>query len=315
MGNKGPTISVIIPTYNYASYLPRAIESCLDQSLGRPEIIVVDDGSTDDTKRIVRTFGDGIVYLFQENRGVSSARNSGLELATGDFIAFLDADDYLTADSLEVRLNVFLKDPDVDFVVANAYSRRMGNDSLTCHSGLHRDFVSDKIDRMLLMRRLPFSTCTVLLRSHVAKRFRFPLHLANGEDIAYFTKIFFGRKGSFLSQPVAVVCRHPDSLCHRMDEIRNQGSALVDTIFDDPYYNGGLEYLRNDFAAYRYIEFFRRFYRSGDREAAQRCLAKAIAIRPDKIFKIDCLLKLFRLYIRKTRQKQPRKASEPFYSS
>jgi hypothetical protein len=299
--NKGFMVSVIIPAHNYAAYLPRAIKSCLDQSHRRLETIVVDDGSTDDTKDIVHTFGDRVVYLFQKNSGVSSARNAGLDRAAGDFIAFLDADDYLTEGSLEIRLNAFLKDPDVDFVVANTYSRRMNDGSLACHSALRKDFVSDKIDRMLLSRHLPFATCSVLMRSHVAKQFRFPLHLANGEDIAYFTKIFFGRKGSFLSQPVAAVCSHTDSLRHRMDEIGKQGSALVDTIFNDPYYHGVLEYLRNDFTAYRYLEFFRRFYCSGDREAARRCLAKAIGASPRKIFKIDYLIKLIRLYVRKTR--------------
>jgi len=236
--NKGFMVSVIIPAHNYAAYLPRAIKSCLDQSHRRLETIVVDDGSTDDTKDIVHTFGDRVVYLFQKNSGVSSARNAGLDRAAGDFIAFLDADDYLTEGSLEIRLNAFLKDPDVDFVVANTYSRRMNDGSLACHSALRKDFVSDKIDRMLLSRHLPFATCSVLMRSHVAKQFRVPLHLANGEDIAYFTKIFFGRKGSFLSQPVAAVCSHTDSLRHRMDEIGKQGSALVDTIFNDPYYHG-----------------------------------------------------------------------------
>jgi hypothetical protein len=69
----------------------------------------------------------------------------------------------------------------------------------------------------------------------------------------------------------------------------------VDTIFDDPYYSGALEHLRRGFTSYRCLEFFRRFYRSGDRLAARRCLAKAIAINPGTLLKVDYLIKLLRL--------------------
>jgi glycosyltransferase involved in cell wall biosynthesis len=284
---------------DYAAYLPCALQSCLAQSHKRIEVIVVDDGSTDDTKKVVHSFGDGIIYLFQGHDGVSSARNAGLERAAGDFIAFLDADDYLTEDSVGTRLNAFLEHSEIDFVVTATHSNRMGSDMLSCHTKIGKDVVSDDLSELLLSRRLPFATCSILMRGHIAKRFRFPVHLANGEDIAYFSKVFFRRRGCFLSQPTAVTRSHPDSLRHQIEEIRKQGGALVDTIFDDPYYCGALDHLRKDFTAYRYTEFFRRFYQSGDEKAAGRCLLKAVAARPATIFKIDYWIKLIRLYAKK----------------
>jgi glycosyltransferase involved in cell wall biosynthesis len=86
-------VSVIIPTYNRVSTVRRAIESALRQSYERLEVLVVDDGSSDDTRAVVTAFGGRVRYLGQPNAGVSAARNRGMRAAGGEFIAFLDSDD------------------------------------------------------------------------------------------------------------------------------------------------------------------------------------------------------------------------------
>ena len=87
------TISVIIPTYNYARFLAEAIDSALGQSYAPLEIIVVDDGSTDATSEVLAAYGDRIRVLRQKNQGVAMARNAGIAAARGDYLAFLDSDD------------------------------------------------------------------------------------------------------------------------------------------------------------------------------------------------------------------------------
>lgn len=88
-------ISIIIPTYNRAHTLPDAIQSVLNQSAGNWELIIVDDGSTDDTSQVVSNFlvDERVKFYFQENKGVSAARNKGVELSCGDYVIFLDSDD------------------------------------------------------------------------------------------------------------------------------------------------------------------------------------------------------------------------------
>ncbi len=99
-------ISVIIPVYNGEYFIADAIQSVLDQNYDPLEIIVVDDGSTDKTKKVVLQFGNKIIYHKKENGGVASARNKGLELAKGEFIAFIDADDVWTNDKLRLQLDI-----------------------------------------------------------------------------------------------------------------------------------------------------------------------------------------------------------------
>jgi glycosyltransferase involved in cell wall biosynthesis len=96
-----PRVSIIVPTYNCARYLGRAIDSARAQTYKDHEILVVDDGSTDDTKDVVRQHDRHVICLYQENRGVSAARNHAISKASGELLAYLDADDLWYPEKLE----------------------------------------------------------------------------------------------------------------------------------------------------------------------------------------------------------------------
>ena len=117
----GPEFTVILPTYNSSRYVVKAIESVLGQTLRDYEIIVVDDGSTDDTVEALRPYSRRIRYFRKENGGVSSARNFGIEKARGSYIAFLDADDRWTEDKLEEVKKAFRTHPAAGLVYSGAY--------------------------------------------------------------------------------------------------------------------------------------------------------------------------------------------------
>jgi len=104
-------ISVIIPTYNRSQFLAEAVESVLAQSVFQSrkysfKIIIIDDGSTDDTRKVVEKFSGPINYYYQPHQGVSRARNHGLEKAKGEFIAFLDSDDLWLPEKIKLQMNV-----------------------------------------------------------------------------------------------------------------------------------------------------------------------------------------------------------------
>jgi len=116
MSDDLPLVSVIIPVLNGEAYLDEALASVRGQAGGRTEVIVVDDGSTDGTADVVRARHGDVRYHYQENAGVGAARNAGLRLARGEFIAFLDADDYWLPGKLDRQLAVFRDRPETDAV-------------------------------------------------------------------------------------------------------------------------------------------------------------------------------------------------------
>lgn len=113
-----PLVSIIIPVYNGEQYLAEAIDSVLAQTYRSIEIIVVDDGSTDKSTNIAKSFKE-VRYYHQTNQGVSVARNVGLASARGEFIAFLDADDIWTPNKLFIQVNYLLKHTHVCYTITN----------------------------------------------------------------------------------------------------------------------------------------------------------------------------------------------------
>ena len=111
-----PRVSVIIPSYNCARFIDRALQSVLDQTYSDYEIIVVDDGSSDETREVVMRYGSEIRYMYQRNRGLSAARNYALGAATGELIAYLDADDAWYPTKLEKQVAFLDANPRCGFV-------------------------------------------------------------------------------------------------------------------------------------------------------------------------------------------------------
>jgi len=121
MNVNNPFVSVIIPTYNRSHLTIRAVESVLSQTYKNLEIILVDDGSTDDTKERLHQYKERVRYIYKENGGVCSARNVGIRNAAGSIIAFLDSDDMYEPQKIELSVRYLLKHPHVGLVHTAAY--------------------------------------------------------------------------------------------------------------------------------------------------------------------------------------------------
>jgi glycosyltransferase involved in cell wall biosynthesis len=106
-------ITAVIPTYNYGRFVTQAVESALAQTYSPVEVIVVDDGSSDDTREQLAPYADRIRYIYQDNQSVAAARNTGIQAARGDLIAFLDADDLWHPHKLELQMRYLADHPSV----------------------------------------------------------------------------------------------------------------------------------------------------------------------------------------------------------
>ena len=116
-----PKVSVIIPTYNRANYVGEAIESVLAQTYQDYEIIVVDDGSTDNTREVVQKYSDRMKYLYQDNRGEPGGRNTGILVSQGEYLVFLDSDDLLMPTKLEEQVAFLDSNPEIGVVYSDTY--------------------------------------------------------------------------------------------------------------------------------------------------------------------------------------------------
>ena len=108
-------VSVIIPSYNAAKYLPEALESILNQTRKADEIILIDDGSTDNTEQLISSYPE-VIYFKQENSGTAAALNEGIKKSSGDILAFLDADDIWMPDKINLQLNALQQNPAIDMI-------------------------------------------------------------------------------------------------------------------------------------------------------------------------------------------------------
>jgi glycosyltransferase involved in cell wall biosynthesis len=116
---KAPTVTALIPTYNRAHYVVQAVDSVLGQSRPVDEIIVVDDGSTDNTAEVLGRYGSRIRYIWRENGEAAAARNLGIREAKGDYIALLDSDDLWKPDKMKLQMKLLAEHPGIDFLFSD----------------------------------------------------------------------------------------------------------------------------------------------------------------------------------------------------
>jgi len=213
MNGKTPKVSVIIPTYNRAHLVGRAIRSVLNQTYQDFEIIVVDDGSTDNTEEVVKSFNDPrIRYIrHEENRGGSAARNTGIRAARGEYIAFLDSDDEWLPKKLEKQLQKFSQ---VGRQVAAVYVGREWRDCQ--REKTVRVFVPrfrGRIFKYLLMENVVGSCTDVMVRKACLEEVGlFDERLPARQDIDLWIRLAKKYEFDFIPEILSIRCLHDDRI-------------------------------------------------------------------------------------------------------
>lgn len=230
-------VSVIIPVYNAEKYITQCIESLLNQTLAESEFIFVNDGSRDHSRQIIerfQKFDARIKLINQDNHGVSAARNSGISIANGEFIGFVDADDYVEKDMYEILYQA-ANQGDCDVVVSNFEGEIDGHRAVTrypfpVNTVLDKEYIEQKILPYLLMKDDLNTACNKIYKYKVLREnnIRFPAKVLLGED-GMFNKEFFAR---------AVRMKYIDYTGYHYKEV--DGSATRN-ILEKDYFKRALE--------------------------------------------------------------------------
>jgi glycosyltransferase involved in cell wall biosynthesis len=222
-----PTVSTIIPAYKAARFIHRALDSALGQTCPPLEVLVVDDGSPDDIAGAVRPYGDRVTLLRKPNGGAASARNLGLDRARGDFVAFLDADDYWETHKLERQLRLFREHPEVGLVCGRWFTQVPNEPRLLPEGRPDGDF--DRVVRATgpdaFSVAMKMWTTTILVRRDVVGEHRFTSGLEPAEDRDLWVRLVSAAPVYMTSEPLATYVQEPGSLC-RTNVDRDYGNML-----------------------------------------------------------------------------------------
>ena len=226
-----PVVSIIIPVLNGAAFIAFAIESVLSQTMRDFELIVIDDGSTDATSDIVHRYEDArIHYVYQPNRGLSAARNSGIQRATARWIAFLDCDDYWLPRKLEAQLERARGIANTGFVYCAALHRGPDGTELGTIPALVE---GDVLESLLLSNCIAGSASSAMIRRDVIEcAGLFDEGLRFCEDWDMWLRLASITRIAKVDEPLVCIVRQSGSLGKNAIEVRNASLAVLERALD-----------------------------------------------------------------------------------
>lgn len=281
MTEPAPTVSVVIPAYNVAWCVRKAVDSVLAQDWRDFEVVVVNDGSTDDTAAVLATYGHAIRVVDQPNGGMSNARNAGIRAARGEFIAFLDADDWWLPAKLGRQVALMRERPQLGFCSCAAR-------------------VEDVEGRLVSLWQCPQwqgtllaylfqggtsvpGSCSAVVarRDLVLAAGGFDESLRGAEDPDLWIRLAAITEYACIDEPMVVILRRPGSVSRNLEAMRhstirmmNKNRALLPAALQGAYWRSCLASVHADYAKWR--------YREGQRLAALREVAHVLLLSPTR---------------------------------
>jgi len=222
-------VSVVIPAYNYAHFLPEAIASVLGQTWAALELIIVDDGSTDDTAAVCARFSDSRVRsVHQANAGLSAARNTGIREAHFPYVAFLDADDRWEPGFLDAVMHEFKRLGPEFSAVGTACARMNSSGELLPPPRQNFLHTGELTATAFCLRNRPLSSSVVVRRNVFEECGNFDPTLRSSEDRDMWIRLTGrGHRFFYLGEPLAVIRRHPQNMSKNAPRMkRNSGLVL-----------------------------------------------------------------------------------------
>jgi glycosyltransferase involved in cell wall biosynthesis len=274
-----PAVSIVIPAYNAAWCVRKAIDSVLAQDYHDRELIVVNDGSTDDTVSVLASYGSAIRVIHQPNGGMSNARNAGIRAARGEFLAFLDSDDWWLPQKLGRQVGLLRAQPDLGFCscaarVENPEGRLLNLWGCPAWKG---SFVAHLFGSSA---DVPGSCSAVLARRALVLQVgAFDETLRGAEDPDLWIRLAAVSDYSCLPEPMVVILRRPGSVSRNLEAMREstlrmmkKNRHLLPSALQGGYWRQCLAGIHADYAKWR--------YRAGQRGAALMELAHLFRLAP-----------------------------------
>ena len=302
MINNQKLISVIIPTFNRAKLIKDAINSVIGQTYQNFELLIIDDGSTDNTSEVVNSIGDTrIKYIYQENTGVSRARNNGIENASGEYIAFLDSDDLWHPEKLEKQALVLDQNPDVDIVTNSSQYQTFLNDIIGIKYNRAKN-QKEVISLMLLYQDMVYTGTPVLCvrKSIFEKSGMFDEEMRFCEDWDLFFRMALVGKVYNIPEILTYVRSHTDNVTKTspVNNFKDGKLLFLNKAFSNELLPPEMLQLKKRAYSNSWWSFaYWGLYLSNDCKIARECFWKSLKYNPRKIFDLGFFIALILSYL------------------
>lgn len=275
-----PEISVIVPTYNYAHFIGDCLDSIFAQTYKDFEVIVIDDGSTDDTARVLEKYKGEIRYIYQENKGLPAARNTGIQAAQGEYLAFLDSDDLWLPEKLDEQIRFLRNDTDMGIIFSDASAfneKGMIRKSILKEENICTGFC---FQRLFMGNYLVMPTVMIRKRCLVESGL-FDESLTAVEDYDLWLRISLFYKIGFVDKVLAMYRVHPSNMsgdfCRLMDNEIKVIQKIV-RLHPGPVKKMGRQ------VSFRFCSLYNQYglewIEKGEARQAKRSFLRAIKARP-----------------------------------
>ncbi len=281
-GGSNPLVSVVIPAFNVGHYVAEAVGSVLHQTYSDIECIVVDDGSTDHTDAALAAFSGSVRVIRTAHRGVSHARNTGIDAARGAFVAFLDADDLWLPRKLERQMDGLRSAPGV----AMAYSGFHVVDSDLCFVGRVEPPEPERALANTLLLEGPavnMDLTAVIEKQLLDQVGRFDEDLSISQDCDLACRLLQAAPAIAIPAPLALYRLHPGQIHRNPGRIETEMRMIFDRFFSSPEVSRDLRRLRRRAHANLAVSLAWAHHMQGDELRFLRYAVRGLALRPDRV--------------------------------
>ena len=271
-----PLVSVVIVNHNYGRYLGECIDSVLAQTYSRIETIVVDDGSTDNSLEVLRSYSNRLTVVSQNNKGPSAARNAGIARSTGKWIAFLDSDDLWLPEKIREQSEYF-HDESVSLILCGL---EYIDESRIVLGYSDPTFAKDPLRQLVTFSNPPIGGSTAAVRADCLRRLgNFDETLMCAEDLDLWIRVAAEYEVRTVPRALVKYRRHPASLSRNVRMLEGNNSRVLNKVFSNPMC-ARVHHLRRKAFAKFYMILAGSYCHDGKLWQAARCALKSILYRP-----------------------------------